>query len=135
MPDTIDPCKEQREESDEALDDFRDAGEDRRAARETLDDEESVFDGSNIATGAAGAGAVIACVSTPFGWLACGTALLIGGVSVYASESERLDDIEAAREALEDAERDYWKANRRWQKAMRREMHCRHHNQLTGQPA
>lgn len=135
MPDTIDPCKDQREESDEALDDFRDAIEDRDQAREDLEDEEGFFDGSNVATGAAGAGALIACVSNPIGWAVCGTALLTGGVAMYASESERLDDIESAREALEDAERDYLKANRRWQKAMRKEMHCRHHNQLTGQPA
>lgn len=135
MPDTIDPCKDQREESDEALEDFRDAIEDRNQAREALEGEEGFFDGSNVATGAAGAGALLVCVSSPFGWLVCGTALLTGGVAMYGSESERLDDIESAREALEDAERDYWKANRRWQKAMRKEMHCRHHNKLTGQPA
>lgn len=135
MPDTIDPCREQREESDEAIEDFRDASEDREQARQALEDEEGIMDGSNIATGAAGAGAVIACLSSPFGWAVCGSALLIGGVTVYTSESERLDDIESAREALEDAERDYWKANRRFQKAMRKEMHCRNHNKLIGQPA
>ena len=132
MPD-VDPCKDEREESDEALEDFRDADEDLDEAREKLEDEESIFDESNWASAGAIVGIGLACVSNPIGWIVCGGGMAAGGLAVVGSEMDRRGDIEDAQAALQNAERDYWKANRRWQRAMRKEMHCRHHSGLAGQ--
>jgi hypothetical protein len=134
MPD-IDPCKDEKEESDESLEDFRHASEDRDQAREDLEDAESLFDGSTWASGGAIIGIGLACVSNPFSWVICGLGMGAGGAALFGSETDRADDIKDAKNALQRAERDYWKANARFQRAMRKEMHCRHHNQLTGQPA
>lgn len=126
-----DPCAAERERSDETLEDFRDAGDDRAQAQDDLEDAMSPMDESTWANVGAVIGVGIACGTTPIGWVSCGLGLVAGGAAIYGSEVDRAGDIEAAQNALARAERDYWKANSRWQKAMRAEMHCRLHNQAS----
>lgn len=135
MPATIDPCAAQKDVSDDAIHDFSDAADDHDSAREDLDDAKSFRDESTWANLGASVGVAAACASNPVGWVVCGVGILAGGASVISSEVDRAGDIEAAEKALARAERDYWKANKAFQKAMRAETHCRLHNQLTGQPA
>jgi hypothetical protein len=134
-PPTIDPCAEAKANSDEALEDFRDAWEDLDQAQEALDDAESFWDDNTWGSTAAVAGVAIVCSTNPIGWTACGLGAFVGGVSYVGSEIDRQGDIEAAENALARARRDYAKANRRFQKAMRKEAHCRLHHKVTGQPA
>lgn len=134
-PTRIDPCANERALSDDAIDDFRDASNDREEAQDDLEDAKSFFDESTWANVGAAGGVALACATTPVGWVTCGIGIVLGGATFVGSEVDRAGDIEAAEKALARAERDYWKANDRFQRAMRAEMHCRLHNQLTGQPA
>jgi hypothetical protein len=124
-----DPCAAERQHSDEALEDFRDADDDRKEAREALEEEMSAFDESTWGSAGAIVGIGIACGTNPIGWVACGLGLVAGGAAIYESETDRRGEIEAAQRDLARAERDFWKANSRWQKAMQAEMHCRLHAQ------
>jgi hypothetical protein len=126
---TVDPCRELVENSNEALEDFEDASDDLHSAQEDLEDEESIFDESNWASGGAIVGIGLACASTPIGWAICGGGMLVGGAAIVGSEMDREGDIEAAQKALNRAQREYDKANRRFQRAMRAEVHCKLHNQ------
>jgi hypothetical protein len=110
----VPPCSAEVNRMHDAKDALDDAARDRADAQEAYDDAGGVLDDSSFWDVAVAAGAAAACLSTPFSWVVCGVAIVGGGAGVAASETSRHDEIEAAEQALERADQQFWRANDRF---------------------
>lgn len=98
-------CAIENERYNEALGRWEEANSSLDDARDTLESERSVWDGSTFGTGAAIGTIIAACLlPEPFSKIICLGGVLGGGLGVAGSEIDRQADIASAEAAVEQAE-------------------------------